>query len=82
MTSSRFDEIERLIKHNDVVIMRPDEKKMKISPYRGKQQRDAILAFLRFSGAHTRAIVFSHHTQAGPIGVDVQSGESFMWQGF
>lgn len=81
MASFRFDEIERLVKHNDVVIVRSDEQEMKISPYRGKQQRDAILTFLRLSGAHSRAIVFSHHSPAGPIGVDVQSGESFTWQG-
>ena len=67
--------IERLLKHNDVVLLMECDQRMRRVPYRGKQRRSDVLRFLRIAGQQARALVYSHHADEGSVWVDVMSGE-------
>ena len=67
--------IERLLKRNDVVLLMECDQKVCRVPYRGKQRRGDILRFLRIAGPQVRALVYSHQAEAGPVWIDVMSGE-------
>jgi hypothetical protein len=67
--------IERLLKHNDVVLLMECDQRMRRVPYRGKQRRSDVLRFLRIVGPQARALVYSHQADDGPVWIDVMSGE-------
>lgn len=67
--------IERLLKHNDVVLLMECDQRMRRVPYRGKQRRSDVLRFLRIAGPQARALVYSHQADEGPVWIDVMSGE-------
>ena len=72
-------QMDLLIASNDVVIAAEAGERERVTPYRGKHDRRAILSFLDMAGSKARAIVYSHDDKTGPVGVDVRSGESFTW---
>lgn len=67
--------IERLLKRNDVVLLKECDQGVCSVPYRGKQRRSDVLRFLRIAGPQVRALVFSHQAEEGPVWIDVMSGE-------
>jgi hypothetical protein len=71
--------IERLLKRNDVVLLMECDQRVRRVPYRGKQRRNDVLRFLRIAGPQTRALVYSHQTEEGPVWIDVMSGEVSAW---
>ncbi|MBS2132366.1 hypothetical protein KEX41_29735 (plasmid) [Burkholderia thailandensis] len=73
--------VDLLIASNDVVIAAERGDRLHVTPYRGKCERRAILSFLDCAGLKARAIVYSHETPTGPVGLDVKSGEPYSWIG-
>ena len=74
-------QLDLLISSNDVIITAEARDGLHVTPYRGKCTRHAILAFLEAAGAKARAIVYSHDEKTGPVGLDIRSGEPFVWIG-
>lgn len=72
-------QLDLLIASNDVIITAGAGDGVQVTPYRGKCNRRAILSFLEAAGAEARAIVYSHEEKTGPVGLDVQSGEPYVW---
>lgn len=72
-------QMDLLIASNDVIITAEADDGVHVTPYRGKCNRRAILSFLEAAGAKARAIVYSHEEKTGPVGLDVQSGEPYVW---
>lgn len=71
--------VETLISSNDIVITAESPDGVHVLPYRGKTERRAILSFLEHAGKNARAIVYSHETKTGPIGIDIRSQEQYRW---
>jgi hypothetical protein len=71
--------IERLIRQNDIFILSITEHIVRKVPYRGKQNRWDVLRFLQKHTVDARAVVYSHESESGPIGVDIGSGETVTW---
>lgn len=71
--------LDLLIETNEVIITAEIGDAVQVTPYRGKHNRSAIDAFLSLAGMKARAIVYSHESEVGPVGRDVQSGEFLTW---
>lgn len=76
---ARAMQLDLLIETNEVIITAEAGGGIRLTPYRGKHNRGAILSFLEFAGRKARAIVYSHEGKAGPVGIDIASGESLAW---
>lgn len=73
-------QLDLLIDTSEVIITAEASDGVHVTPYRGKYNRNAILSFLEYAGKKARAIVYSHDSKSGPVGIDIQSGESIAWQ--
>jgi hypothetical protein len=76
---ARTLQMDLLIATNDVTVTAEAHEGTHVAPYRGKMNRNAILAFLESAGKKARAIVYSHDDRTGPVGVDIASGQHTAW---
>jgi hypothetical protein len=76
---SRAMSLDLLIQSNEVIVTAEAADGQHTAAYLGKSSRSAILSFLAVAGREASAIVYSHESAAGPVGIDIASGESRAW---